>query len=106
MRRKITTAVLGATTLTLTSLLGAAPATANSCGYEVTSTVHLRSGPGTSYKSWGLLRKGDSVTNPSKKQGSWWKVEPTIEPQSGLSIDRDGWVNKRYLKPSVCMQLD
>ncbi|BFO23108.1 hypothetical protein SHKM778_94960 (plasmid) [Streptomyces sp. KM77-8] len=54
----------------------------------------------------GLLRKGDSVTNPSKKQGSWWKVEPTIEPQSGLSIDRDGWVNKRYLKPSVCMQLD
>lgn len=101
----ITTAALGAT-LTVMSAFGTALATANSCGYDVTSTIHLRSGPGTNYKSWGLLRKDDSVTNPTKKRGAWWKVSPMVEAQSGLSVNKVGWVHKSHLKPSVCMQLD
>ena len=101
----ISTAVVGAT-LAATALFGAAPATASGCGSEVTSTVHLRSGPGTAFASWGLLRKGDAVTEPMSKKGAWWKVSPTARPRSGLSIDAVGWVHRRYLKPNVCMQLD
>lgn len=87
--------------------LGAAPTpvAASGCGYTVNTTVRLRSGPGTTYASWGLLRKGDVVTEPRKKHRTWWNVSPVTEPQSGLNGDTVGWVDRHYLQPSACTQL-
>ncbi|MYW62548.1 SH3 domain-containing protein [Streptomyces sp. SID8379] len=86
------------------ALFGAAPASAD-CGYYVTDTVNLRSGPGTGYASYGLLRKDDHVAVLGKK-GQWRKVTPMDDPKSGLSINAKGWVRGDFLEKATCMQLD
>ncbi|MFB7030915.1 MULTISPECIES: SH3 domain-containing protein [unclassified Streptomyces] len=78
----------------------------NSCGYDVNGRgVHLRSGPATRYASLGLLHRRDHVSVDGK-QGGWYRVTLSERSQAGIPAETVGWVSERYLKPSVCMQLD
>ncbi|MFI7396229.1 hypothetical protein [Streptomyces tendae] len=100
-------AAAAAATFTATALFASpAPAVASGCGYEATTTVHFRSGPGSSYVSLGLLRDGDRVGSPQKKQDGWWKTFTMERTASGISAGNTGWVKASYLRKSVCMQLD
>ncbi|MFB7031030.1 MULTISPECIES: SH3 domain-containing protein [unclassified Streptomyces] len=84
----------------------AAAADFNQCGYDVNGRgVHLRSGPATRYVSLGLLHRGDHVS-VDRKQGGWYRVTVSDRSQAGIPAETVGWVSERYLKPSVCMQLD
>lgn len=70
------------------ALTGAIPAQAASA--RVTGAVQVRSGPGTSYRAVGQLRRGDRVTvNRCASSRRWCHV------QSRHS--RSGWVNSRLL---------
>src|SRR5512147_2267212 len=82
--------------------LGAAPtpATASGCGYTVNTTVHLRSGPGTTYASWGLLRKGDAVTEPLSPR-LWWghrrgRAAPASAPKNSVT-----WIMLSVILPGA-----
>ncbi|CAM5615851.1 Putative secreted protein OS=Streptomyces glaucescens OX=1907 GN=SGLAU_32815 PE=4 SV=1 [Streptomyces glaucescens] len=85
------------------ALLAPAPASASDCGYEATATVDFRSGPGTGYTSLGLLRAGDRMGDPKKRDGGWWKTFPMDRTKSGIKAGRMGWVKATYLRESVCM---
>ncbi|WP_186779880.1 SH3 domain-containing protein [Streptomyces salinarius] len=85
---------------------GPVPATAAGCGYEATTTVHLRSGPGSGYVSLGLLREGDRLGTPKQKRGGWWKTFTMDRTASGIKAGRTGWVKASYLRKSVCMRLE
>ncbi|MBQ0887873.1 hypothetical protein KBZ94_23605 [Streptomyces sp. RM72] len=100
------TAAAAATLATSTLFVGPVPATAAGCGYEATTTVHLRSGPGSGYVSLGLLREGDRLGTPKAKRGGWWKTFTMDRTASGIKAGKTGWVKKPYLRKSVCMQLD
>ncbi|WP_142289544.1 SH3 domain-containing protein [Gottfriedia luciferensis] len=57
----------------------------------VTATVlNMRSGPGTSYKIVGTLKKGNSVTITGTS-GNWFKI---------TSGTKSGWVSSSYIKKS------
>ncbi|MER5297650.1 hypothetical protein ABT382_37485 [Streptomyces pharetrae] len=101
MRKMITAAACAAALSG--ALLAPAPATASDCGYEATATVHFRSGPGTGYTSLGLLRAGDRMGDPKKRDAGWWKTFPMDRTQSGIKAGRMGWVKATYLRESVCM---
>jgi uncharacterized protein YraI len=88
------------------ALLSPAPASASGCGYEATTTVHLRSGPGARYTSLGLLRPDDRMGDPEARRHGWWRTFPTARTQSGIPAGKAGWVKASYLRPSVCMKLD
>ncbi|MET9676430.1 SH3 domain-containing protein [Streptomyces sp. NPDC006482] len=78
----------------------------NSCGYDVAgSNVNLRSGAGTRHASLGHLTRGDLV-DVDRKSGGWYRVTLSERSRSGIRAGTVGWVAERYLKPSVCMQLD
>ena len=102
--RNVITACVAALALGGALLGGSAPATANSCGYEATTTVHLRSGPGTGYTSLGLLREGDRMGSPKAKRGSWRKTFTMDRTASGIKAGKVGWVKSAYLRRSVCME--
>ncbi|MGW3681564.1 hypothetical protein [Streptomyces prasinus] len=87
-------------------LAGSGPASANSCGYQAKTTMHFRSGPGTGYTSWGLLREGDRLGRPQEKRNGWWKTFTMDRTASGIKSGKTGWVKGSYLRKSVCMQLD
>ncbi|MGA5873991.1 SH3 domain-containing protein [Streptomyces cinereoruber] len=92
--------------VTETATPARAAADFNSCGYDVNGRgVHLRSGPATRYASLGLLHRGDHVS-VDRKQGGWYRVTVSDRSQAGVPAETIGWVSERYLKPSVCMQLD
>lgn len=115
MRKIILTAAATAALLTGT----AAPALAapeapgrptagdfNRCGYEVSADrVHLRSGPGTRYTSLGLLHRHDAVS-VDRASGDWYRVTLSFDSAGGTRALTTGWIHKRYLTPSTCMQLD
>lgn len=113
MRMMITAAATAAVLLSGAAPVLAAPATApaaaaqlNSCGYDVNGHhVHLRSGPGTRYASLGHLSRGDLI-DVDRKTGGWYRVTVSERTRSGIKAGTTGWVSERYLKPSVCMQLD
>ncbi|MEU2119551.1 SH3 domain-containing protein [Streptomyces sp. NPDC016459] len=78
----------------------------NSCGYDVAgSNVNLRSGAGTRYASLGHLTRGDLI-DVDRKSNGWYRVTLSERSRSGIKAGTTGWVAERYLKPSVCMQLD
>ncbi|MFE5713451.1 SH3 domain-containing protein [Streptomyces sp. NPDC056501] len=78
----------------------------NSCGYDVAgSSVNLRSGAGTRHASLGHLTRGDLV-DVDRKSGGWYRMKLSERSRSGIRAGTVGWVAERYLKPSVCMQLD
>ncbi|MEV0449755.1 SH3 domain-containing protein [Streptomyces sp. NPDC050600] len=78
----------------------------NSCGYDVNgANVRLRSGPNTGAASLGLLNRGDQVT-VDRETRDWCHVELDARSKSGIKAGTAGWVSKRYMKPSVCMQVD
>ncbi|MFE1455827.1 hypothetical protein ACFW7K_12660 [Streptomyces sp. NPDC058735] len=85
---------------------GPVPATAAGCGYEATTTVHLRSGPGSGYVSLGLLREGDRLGTPKEKRGGWWKTFTMDRTAAGIKAGKSGWVKASYLRKSACMRLD
>ncbi|MFB7341145.1 SH3 domain-containing protein [Streptomyces hydrogenans] len=114
MRKIILIAVATAALLTGTAAPAlAAPGLArptagefNRCGYEVTTDgVHLRSGPGTRYASLGLLRHYDAMS-VDRASGDWYHVTLSADSAGGTRALTTGWVHKRYLTPSTCMQLD
>lgn len=70
------------------ALTGAAPAQAASA--RVTGAVQVRSGPGTSYRVVGQLRRGDRVNVTSCASSRRW-----CHVQSRHS--RSGWVSSRLL---------
>ncbi|MEU8623156.1 SH3 domain-containing protein [Streptomyces sp. NPDC048623] len=77
----------------------------NPCGFDITTTVHLRSGPGSRYASLGLLRQGDDVDLTGEK-GGWYRVTLADRSHSGIKNGTAGWVSKQYIRPSVCTSID
>ncbi|KAA0698009.1 hypothetical protein DTW90_17985 [Neorhizobium sp. P12A] len=70
------------------ALAGALPAEAATA--RVTGTTQVRSGPGTSYRSVGQVRRGDRVfVNRCSSSRRWCRIEPRHS--------RSGWVNSRFL---------
>jgi uncharacterized protein YraI len=70
------------------ALTGALPAEAATA--RVTGTTQVRSGPGTSYRSVGQVRRGDRVNVTRCSSSRRW-----CHIQSRHS--RNGWVNSRFL---------
>ncbi|MDX3230165.1 SH3 domain-containing protein [Streptomyces sp. ME19-01-6] len=62
---------------------------------EVTDAVHLRSGPGTSYSSLGLLQDGNDFTEYCTKDYKWSYGKVT----SGANKGKKGWVKYSLLSP-------
>lgn len=87
------------------SLVGPAAAGFNSCGYYPTTTVHLRTGPGTRYTSLGLVGLDDRMY-AEKASGGWYRVTLSDRARSGLKSGTSGWVAKKYVRPAVCMRLN
>ncbi|MDD7645868.1 MAG: SH3 domain-containing protein, partial [Ruminococcus bromii] len=60
--------------LSLTLLLAACPfvVSAEETAAKTTEYVHLRSGPGTSYSSKGVLASGTSVTVTDTSNAEWY----------------------------------
>jgi len=113
--RLVTLAVAAGMALTGAVALGASAASAAgpapqfaSCqplAGTFTPTVNglrIRSGPGTGYRIYGLLYKGDrmkitkSVRTPSA--GCWFKVQLTRRSAGGLPAGFAGWVYASYLR--------
>ncbi|MER6684636.1 SH3 domain-containing protein [Streptomyces olivaceoviridis] len=65
-----------------------------------TNSVNLRSGPGTSYSSKGLLSKGTRLTwicyKPGTATTSSWDY---VKIKSGVHKGTYGWVSARYNDP-------
>ncbi len=65
---------------------------ANKSGTITASSLNLRSGPGTSYSSKGLISKGEKLT-VSNVSGPWSRIT--------TSTGRTGWVFNKYIDPAV-----
>lgn len=57
---------------------------------ETTSDLNLRFGPGTEYKSLGVIKKGDKVNVISSRDG-WSRVHV-------CSMEKTGWVSNNYIR--------
>jgi uncharacterized protein YraI len=86
----------------------AALAAANTCPtWSVTGkAVNFRSGPGTQYRSIGLLYRWSDSGTKVARSGSWIKIKLDHKSKTGLKKGTTGWVNKKYLSQCVYMQLD
>ncbi|MCT9077177.1 SH3 domain-containing protein [Streptomyces fulvoviolaceus] len=62
---------------------------------NVSIAVNLRSGPGTKYKSLGILYKGARFTEYCNKDYKWSYGKVTSGPNKG----KKGWVKYSYLNP-------
>ncbi len=82
--RRLTAAVLVAILL----FAFAAPALAASTTMVATANVNIRSGPGTSYKSLGMLNKGKTIVKTGSS-GDWAKV---------LYNNKTAYIKASYLK--------
>ncbi|MGW0881401.1 SH3 domain-containing protein [Streptomyces sp. NPDC002671] len=104
------TAVVSAISLALAGgVLAVAPAasavgqsacyspTYNMAGHVTTDGVNLRSGPGTSYSSYGLLYSGTRLTwiceDPYSSTGYDWDY---VKIRSGAHSGTYGWVYGKY----------
>ena len=85
--RRLTAAVLVAILL----FAFAVPALAASTTMVATANVNIRSGPGTSYKSLGMLNKGKTIVKTGSS-GDWAKV---------LYNNKTAYIKASYLKPYV-----
>ncbi|MEU8972624.1 SH3 domain-containing protein [Streptomyces monashensis] len=63
---------------------------------SMTTAVNLRSGPGTTYTSLGMLYKGVRFTEYCNKKFQWSYGKVTSGPNAG----RWGWVKSSYLWPA------
>ncbi|MCX4826704.1 SH3 domain-containing protein [Streptomyces sp. NBC_01142] len=104
-------ASLAAAPAALASTPAQAPATLaakNTCPtWSVTGkAVNFRSGPGTQYRSIGLLYRWDDSGTKVSSSGSWIKIKLDHKSKTGLKKGTTGWVNKKYLEQCVYMQLD
>lgn len=68
------------------------------------NNVHIRAGAGTSYASYGLLQKGQTVLWESYNQsrrpyanGHYWLLVMVYDPDSSL-FGVEGWVAEDYLE--------
>lgn len=62
---------------------------------EAATSVNLRSGPGTSYTSLGILSTGTDFTEYCTKDYQWSYGKVT----SGANKGKTGWVKYSYLNP-------
>ncbi|MFF9074575.1 SH3 domain-containing protein [Streptomyces sp. NPDC014872] len=98
-------ALLAATGATLVTAPAASAADSSSCnsgtygfnGHINTNSVNLRSGPGTSYSSKGLLSKGTKTyfycyRDFGANKWSWDYIKVTSGPHKGVK----GWVRGDY----------
>ncbi|WP_331746764.1 SH3 domain-containing protein (plasmid) [Streptomyces halstedii] len=104
-------ASLAAAPVALASTPAQAPtalAAKNSCPtWSVTGkAVNFRSGPGTQYRSIGLLYRWDDSGTKVSSSGSWIKIKLDHKSKTGLKKGTTGWVSKQYLEQCVYMQLD
>ncbi|MEV0990971.1 SH3 domain-containing protein [Streptomyces sp. NPDC049949] len=76
----------------------------NSCGYQVTTNVKLRTGPTMKHTSIGVLTPKDSVYVLREKNG-FYEIELHGGSETGLKWGTKGWIIK-HVKPHVCMTLD
>ncbi|POX58823.1 hypothetical protein C3492_35395 [Streptomyces sp. Ru62] len=60
-----------------------------------TGSVNLRSGPGTSYSSKGLLSKGTKATWICDNSRESWAY---VKIKSGVHKGTFGWVSSRYIE--------
>jgi uncharacterized protein YraI len=104
-------ASLAAAPSALASTPSQAPATlaaANTCPtWSVTGkAVNFRTGPGTQYRSIGLLYRWDDSGTKVASSGSWIKIKLDHKSKTGLKKGTTGWVNKKYINQCVYTQLD
>jgi len=102
--RRLSTVALSATLLAGGALAIAPSASAadrDCTSYDqsagVRNGVNYRSGPGTSYKSKGMLYKSDSVKIYCEKNG-WYYTKLRTKSASGLAKNTPGWIRKDMVK--------
>ncbi|MGW6536209.1 SH3 domain-containing protein [Streptomyces sp. NPDC055011] len=83
----------------------AAPGGFDPCGYEAAGTLHLRTGPGASRASLGVLRAGDDVT-VLRESGDWYRVSLDDRARTGLRAGTEGWAPKDGIRPLRCVRAD
>ncbi|MEU1121506.1 MULTISPECIES: SH3 domain-containing protein [unclassified Streptomyces] len=68
--------------------------------------VHFRTGPGTSYASRGLLRKGDKIALYcySTNGSNWDYVKIHAKSKTGIAKGTKGWVSSKYSKTYASSQ--
>ncbi|WP_327309793.1 cell wall hydrolase (plasmid) [Streptomyces sp. NBC_01298] len=83
----------------------ASTAAASSCStwYVNSNGVNFRTGPGTGYRSVGLLYYPDSGTRVSETDG-WVKLRLRYKSRTGLPAGTTAWVSKSYSNP--CLPID
>ena len=64
--------------------------------FQTNTSLNIRSGAGTSYKTVYIIPKG-KIVSATEKNGSWYKVSYTYSVK-GKNTTKTGWVNGSYLK--------
>jgi uncharacterized protein YraI len=64
-------------------------------GYKTTTAVNLRTGPGTKYKSRGVLSKGTWFNEYCTKDFLWYYGKVA----NGANKGKKGWVSAYYIDP-------
>ncbi|MFE4309159.1 hypothetical protein ACFRR6_24280 [Streptomyces sp. NPDC056891] len=65
--------------------------------------MNFRTGPGTGYRSRGLLYYPDGGTLVGES-GNWAKVRLMYKSRTGLPVGTTAWVSKSYSNP--CLPID
>ncbi|MFE0778078.1 SH3 domain-containing protein [Streptomyces sp. NPDC058861] len=80
-------------------------AAASSCStwFVNSNGVNFRTGPGTGYRSVGLLYYPDSGTKVGET-ASWVKLRLRYKSRTGLPAGTTAWVSKSYSNP--CLPID
>ncbi|MFC1435377.1 SH3 domain-containing protein [Streptacidiphilus sp. N1-3] len=67
--------------------------------YQSTTTLRVRTGPGTGYATIGQLGKGNTVDIiDSNSSGTWDRIRLLTKSTYGLRAGTVGWVSDAYLK--------
>ncbi|MGW7362948.1 SH3 domain-containing protein [Streptomyces sp. NPDC054841] len=101
LMRRAATATAATALLLGGGAMAASPASAvGSCTKEMadytgwaSTTVNLRSGPGTGYASLGLLQEDTKLTVRCWRSNTW----AYVQVRSGANAGKYGWVSLRYI---------
>ncbi|MFJ6419205.1 SH3 domain-containing protein [Paeniglutamicibacter sp. NPDC091659] len=75
-----------------THVAAAVPASVSKQITKTTTNLNLRLGPGTKYRSWGILNKGTTVAKTGRTNGKWIQIK---------THGKTGWVSSTYLRTST-----
>ncbi|MEV6676266.1 SH3 domain-containing protein [Streptomyces erythrochromogenes] len=112
MKRSVTAVAVMSLALAVAAPVASAQAStvqastaSSSCStwYVNSNGVNFRTGPGTGYRSIGLLYYPDSGTRVSET-GSWVKLRLRYKSRTGLPAGTTAWVSKSYSNP--CLPID